>query len=74
MMTRWTVLFYSPIYAIAVREWAPSLAGTMLIPANVGFAVGGIIVGWLHIKQTGSYYMSVSLYRFFSLYKSKNEG
>ena len=57
MLTRWSVLFYSPVYALAIREWQPSLAGTMLLPANLGFAVGGILVGWLHIRQARSYYM-----------------
>ena len=57
MMIRWTVLFYAPLYAIAVRQWAPSLAGTSLIPANAGFALGGLIVGWLHIRRAGSFYL-----------------
>ena len=61
MMTRWTVLFYSPVYAIAVRQWDRSLAGLMLVPANAGFAIGGLVVGVLHIKRAGSFYASCVL-------------
>jgi predicted MFS family arabinose efflux permease len=56
MMARWSVLFYTPTYAIAVRQWRPSVAGSLLIPTNAGFAVGGLLVGWLHIKRSGSFY------------------
>lgn len=57
MMSRWTVLFYSPVYAIAVRGWSPATAGTILIPTNGGFALGGLLVGWLHIRREGSFYL-----------------
>ncbi|KAF7197060.1 Vacuolar basic amino acid transporter 1 [Pseudocercospora fuligena] len=56
MMARWSVLFYAPTYALAVRQWAPSSAGAMLIPTNAGFAAGGLLVGWLHVKRPGSFY------------------
>ncbi|UPX13273.1 uncharacterized protein EKO05_0003789 [Ascochyta rabiei] len=56
MMARWAVLFYTPVYAIAVRSWAPAAAGSILIPTNVGFAAGGIIAGVFHIKREGSFY------------------
>ena len=56
MMARWAVLFYTPVYALAVRGWSPASAGLILIPTNVGFGLGGLVVGWLHIRQTGSYY------------------
>ncbi|KAI5369614.1 Putative major facilitator superfamily, MFS transporter superfamily [Septoria linicola] len=56
MMGRWSVLFYAPTYALAVRTWSPSSAGAMLIPTNFGFAVGGLSVGWLHIRRQGSFY------------------
>ena len=59
MMTRWLVLFYTPVYAISVRGWSPSLAGSILIPANAGFATGGLLVGWLHVRRAGSFYMYV---------------
>lgn len=58
MMARWGVLFYTPVFAIAVRAWAPAAAGSLLIPTNAGFALGGIIAGWLHIRRTGSFYMA----------------
>lgn len=57
MMARWSVLFYSPTYALAVRNWAPAAAGSILIATNGGFAFGGIVVGWLHIRRHGSFYM-----------------
>jgi hypothetical protein len=59
MMARWTVLFYTPVYAIAVRGWSPVSAGSVLIPTNFGFAVGGLVVGALHIKRGGSFFLLV---------------
>ncbi|KAF2161811.1 hypothetical protein M409DRAFT_69607 [Zasmidium cellare ATCC 36951] len=56
MMARWSVLFFTPTYAIAVRQWSSSIGGAMLIPTNGGFAAGGLLVGWLHIKRQGSFY------------------
>ncbi|OGE50483.1 hypothetical protein PENARI_c016G06021 [Penicillium arizonense] len=58
MMARWSILFFTPVYAMAVRGWSPASAGLFLIPTNAGFGVGGLLVGWLHIRQTGSYYIS----------------
>lgn len=58
MMARWAVLFFTPTYAIAVRGWSPASAGLILIPTNAGFGVGGLLVGWLHIRKPGSYYIS----------------
>jgi predicted MFS family arabinose efflux permease len=57
MMARWTILFYTPMYAIAVRGWAPAVAGSILIPTNAGFATGGLLAGVFHIKRTGSFYL-----------------
>jgi MFS family permease len=57
MAARWSVLFYTPIYAIAVRGWTQSSAGTLLIPTDIGFAMGGIVVGYLHIRDNRSYYL-----------------
>ncbi|CAK3960212.1 major facilitator superfamily transporter [Lecanosticta acicola] len=57
MMSRWSVLFYTPTYAIAVRQWSPSIGGSLLIPTNGGFAMGGLLVGWLHIRRNGSFYL-----------------
>ena len=56
-MARWTILFYTPMYALAVRNWAPAVAGSILIPTNAGFATGGLLAGVFHIKRTGSFYM-----------------
>ncbi|KAJ5769527.1 hypothetical protein N7520_004086 [Penicillium odoratum] len=68
MMARWCVLFFTPVYAIAVRGWAPASAGLILVPTNAGFGAGGILVGWLHIRKGGSYYAScLILYVLFSL-------
>ncbi|KAL6711104.1 hypothetical protein ACN47E_006979 [Coniothyrium glycines] len=57
MMARWSILFYTPVYALAVRGWAPAVAGSILIPTNAGFASGGLLAGYFHIKRTGSFYM-----------------
>jgi hypothetical protein len=56
MMARWAILFYTPVYALSVRGWAPAVAGSILIPTNVGFASGGLLAGVFHIKRTGSFY------------------
>lgn len=56
-MARWSVLFYSPTYALAVRNWPPAAAGSILIATNGGFGIGGIMVGWLHIRRHGSFYI-----------------
>ena len=56
MMARWSVLFYTPTYALAVRGWSPASAGSILVPTNFGFAVGGLVVGVLHVKRQGSFY------------------
>jgi hypothetical protein len=56
MSGRWIVLFYSPVYEIALRGWSPASAGSILIPTNVGFAMGGLLVGGLHINRGGSFW------------------
>jgi hypothetical protein len=56
MISRWAVLFYTPIYALAVRGWPPASAGLILIPTNAGFGLGGLLVGWAHIRKADSYY------------------
>ncbi|KAI5860237.1 MFS general substrate transporter [Durotheca rogersii] len=58
MAARWTVLFYAPITALAVRGFAPAASGSMLIPTNLGFGMGGLLVGWLHVRHTGSFWLS----------------
>lgn len=56
MACRWTVLFYTPTYALAIRSWSPVEAGSILIPTNLGFGLGGLLVGWIHIRRTGSFW------------------
>ncbi|KAK3996752.1 a3cd8e07-eb26-4bbc-94d6-23fef38e34f5 [Cladorrhinum sp. PSN332] len=56
MAARWTVLFYAPIFVLAVRGLSPAIAGSVLIPTNLGFGAGGLIVGGLHIKRAGSFW------------------
>lgn len=57
MSARWTLLFYAPIFMLAVRGHAPAAAGSILIPTNFGFGSGGLIVGWLHIRRGGSFWL-----------------
>ncbi|ORY12418.1 major facilitator superfamily domain-containing protein [Clohesyomyces aquaticus] len=57
MMARWLVLFYTPVYSLAVRGWAPAAAGSILIPTNAGFASGGLLAGVFHIRRNGSFYL-----------------
>jgi predicted MFS family arabinose efflux permease len=56
MMSRWSVLFYTPVYASAVRGLSPAESGSLLIPTNFGFAVGNLLSGGLHIRRAGSFY------------------
>lgn len=56
MMARWAILFYLPVYGIAVRGWSPAEGGVIMIPTNAGFALGGLLVGWIHIRKATSYY------------------
>ncbi|KAF2751402.1 MFS multidrug transporter-like protein [Sporormia fimetaria CBS 119925] len=57
MMARWCVLFYTPVFALSVRGWAPAKAGSILIPTNAGFATGGMLAGHFHIRRQGSFYV-----------------
>jgi hypothetical protein len=59
MASRWTVLMYAPAYALSVRGWNPAQAGSILIPTNLGFALGGLIVGGFHVKRGGSFWLYV---------------
>jgi hypothetical protein len=56
MAARWTVLFYAPIFVLAVRGLSPAVAGSVLIPTNAGFGLGGLVVGALHIRRAGSFW------------------
>ena len=57
MSARWTILYYAPIFMLAVRGHAPAAAGSILIPTNIGFGTGGLVVGWLHIRRGGSFWL-----------------
>jgi hypothetical protein len=57
MSARWTVLFYSPIFVLATLGASPASSGSVLIPTNFGFGAGGLIVGALHIRRSGSFWM-----------------
>ena len=57
MMARWCILFYAPVYGIAVKTWDPAKAGSILIPTNAGFASGGLLAGYFHIHRKGSFYL-----------------
>ncbi|KAJ9137432.1 MFS general substrate transporter [Coniochaeta hoffmannii] len=56
MAARWTVLFYAPVFVLAVRGLSPAVSGSILIPTNAGFGTGGLVVGWLHVKRAGSFW------------------
>ncbi|KAG9251752.1 major facilitator superfamily domain-containing protein [Emericellopsis atlantica] len=57
MSARWTVLYYAPIFMLAVRGTPRAEAGAVLVPTNVAFASGGLIVGYLHIRRNGSFWL-----------------
>lgn len=57
MAARWTVLFYAPVFALAVRGLPPAVAGAALIPTNFAFGLGGVLVGWLHVRRAGSFWL-----------------
>lgn len=61
MASRWTVLMYAPAYALSVRGWNPAGAGSILIPTNFGFALGGLLVGGFHVRRGGSFWLYVSV-------------
>lgn len=57
MASRWTVLYYAPIFVLAVRGLPPTVAGAVLVPTNLGFGVGGVAVGFLHVRRAGSFWL-----------------
>lgn len=57
MSARWTVLFFAPILMLAVRGTSPAAAGSILIPTNLGFALGGIVVGFVHVRRKGDFWL-----------------
>ncbi|KAI0913933.1 major facilitator superfamily domain-containing protein [Ustulina deusta] len=56
MAARWTVLFYTPMTALAVFGFNPAASGSILIPTNLGFGLGGLLVGAFHIRRSGSFW------------------
>lgn len=56
MTARWGVLFYTPTYVLTLRGWSQASAGLTLVPTNLGFGLGGLLAGWLHIRRAGSFY------------------
>ncbi|KIX08963.1 uncharacterized protein Z518_00041 [Rhinocladiella mackenziei CBS 650.93] len=58
MTARWGILFYTPTYVLTLRGWSQAGAGLTLIPTNLGFGLGGLLAGWLHIRRAGSFYIS----------------
>ncbi|KAK0752275.1 major facilitator superfamily domain-containing protein [Schizothecium vesticola] len=57
MASRWTLLFYGPVFALAVRGLSPAAAGSVLLPTNVGFALGGVGAGVvMHRRPRGVYW------------------
>ncbi|ERF77095.1 hypothetical protein EPUS_06313 [Endocarpon pusillum Z07020] len=68
MIARWSILFYTPVYALAVRDFSPAKAGLILLPTNGGFALGNLLLGYFHVKRAGSFYTScLVVYLLFSL-------
>ncbi|KAK4191510.1 a3cd8e07-eb26-4bbc-94d6-23fef38e34f5 [Podospora australis] len=65
MAARWTVLFYAPMFVLAVRGLSPAVAGSVLIPTNLGFGIGGLLVGAFHIKRAGSFWLPALISLFF---------
>ncbi|PTB69970.1 MFS general substrate transporter [Trichoderma citrinoviride] len=58
MTARWAILFYTPILMLSLRASSPGEAGSLLIATNIGFSIGGLAIGWLHIRRQGSYYLA----------------
>lgn len=43
---------------LAVRGSPAATAGAVLVATNVGNSLGGLLIGWAHIRRAGSYYAS----------------
>lgn len=56
---RMSIIFYTPIFMLAVRGSSAATAGSVLIASNVALSLGGLLIGWLHIRRAGSYYLSL---------------
>ncbi|CAI4212253.1 unnamed protein product [Parascedosporium putredinis] len=57
MAARWTLLYYAPVFMLAVQGYSPPAAGSILVATNFGFGSGGLIIGWLHIRRGGSFWL-----------------
>lgn len=62
MMARYVIILYTPIYFMTILSWGPAKAGSSMFAVNGGFAIGGLLVGWLHIRRAGSFYLYVLLF------------
>lgn len=68
MTARWSLLFYTPVYALSVRSFSPAQAGLILLPTNGGFALGNLLLGYFHVRRPGSFYSScLVMYALFTL-------
>jgi predicted MFS family arabinose efflux permease len=68
MISRWSILFYTPVYALSVRSFPPAKAGLILLPTNGGFALGNLLLGYFHVRRPGSFYAScLVVYALFAL-------
>lgn len=68
MIARWSILFYTPVYALSVRNFSPTQAGLILLPTNGGFALGNLLLGYFHVRRAGSFYAScLVVYALFTL-------
>ncbi|KAL1891563.1 hypothetical protein Cpir12675_004935 [Ceratocystis pirilliformis] len=56
--TRWSLLYYGPVFMLVVKGFSLSVSGSILIPTNIGFGGGGLLIGWLHIRHHGSFWLS----------------
>lgn len=46
---------------LAVRGSAPAAAGSVLIPTNFGFGLSGVVVGALHVRRNGAFWLPTLL-------------
>lgn len=68
MIARWSILFYTPVYALSARDFSPARAGLILLPTNGGFALGNLLLGYFHVRRSGSFYAScLVVYALFTL-------
>lgn len=57
MSARWSLLYFAPIFMLAVRGTTPATSGSILVPTNLGFTIGGVVVGWVHIRRSGPFWL-----------------